>query len=250
VSEELWILAYLMVGFISGILDYSAGIGFGLIASLFLVGLLDIDPRIVASAASLAQVFNAIPAVLNHYRLGNIRVDRRYLRVAIALAVSSSLGSIISITLYRSVKTETALSIFAVITIIILVIAWFSHLYKPSGGYGQGIVWIGGFIAGIEKAVSGGGFSMILVFLQKIVGVDLRSAIAGLPVIKLIPFIIVSLGYILSGFFSLYIFVSLLVGGFLSAMLSPIILRRIGEDLSLYIITVFIIIVLVNLIIF
>ncbi len=238
----MWELAwYVIVGFIAGILDYSAGVGFGLVTSVILVSLSGVDPRVAASVTSLVQIVNAIPATLSHYYKGNISVSSYYVIVSGIITLTSSIGALLAILYYIHLPLYIVNYIFVVTVVIITLLSWISYIGPRSASidsrWGSIIAALGGFIAGVEKAVSGGGFSVVLVLIQRAAGIDIRSAIAGLPIVKLIPFSIISLFYMSSGFFDLNMFASLFVGGLASTMFAPRLLRKIDDRISLAIVT-------------
>ncbi|MEB3780743.1 MAG: sulfite exporter TauE/SafE family protein [Desulfurococcales archaeon] len=221
--------------------DYSAGLGYGLVAAVIVVSLADVDPRVMAGMTSLVQVLLAYPVVVQHARRGNIVIDKRYLRTAFIISISSSLGALVSMRYAITASRETIEGVFAIIIIVLLVISWLRKLVNREAG--REVVeesWkagaassIAGFIAGVEKGISGGGFSIMLVLVQRLAGIDIKSAIAGLPVVKMIPFTIIGLGYIVFGFFNLELLISLFVGGLLSSLIAPRILGSIDEKVLL-----------------
>ncbi len=242
----MWELAwYVVVGFVAGLLDYSAGVGFGLVASVMLVSLSGADPRIAASVTSLVQIVNAIPVTLNHYYKGNISISRYYIIISLIITFTSSIGALLALLYYIHLPLIIVKHLFVATIIFITILSWLSYITSSNRGaagisprWGRVIAALGGFVAGVEKAVSGGGFSVVLVLIQRAAGIDIRSAIAGLPIVKLIPFSLISLFYISSGFFDLTMFASLLAGGLASALLAPKLLKRIDERISLAIVSI------------
>ncbi len=208
---------------------------------MIVVSLADVDPRVMAGMTSLVQVLLAYPVVVQHARRGNIVIDKRYLRTAFIISISSSLGALASMRYAVTASKETIEGAFAIIIIVLLVISWLRKLVNREAG--REVVeesWkagaassIAGFIAGVEKGISGGGFSIMLVLVQRLAGIDIKSAIAGLPVVKMIPFTIIGLGYIVFGFFNLELLISLFVGGLLSSIIAPRILGSIDEKVLL-----------------
>ncbi len=208
---------------------------------MIVVSLADVDPRVMAGMTSLVQVLLAYPVVVQHARRGNIVIDKRYLRTAFIISISSSLGALVSMRYAITASRETIEGVFAIIIIVLLVISWLRKLVNREAG--REVVeesWkagaassIAGFIAGVEKGISGGGFSIMLVLVQRLAGIDIKSAIAGLPVVKMIPFTIIGLGYIVFGFFNLELLISLFVGGLLSSLIAPRILGSIDEKVLL-----------------
>ncbi len=245
-------LLYTLTGLTAGLLDYTIGIGFGLVSSIILVTMFDLDPRIAASVASLVQVVNAIPAFINHYRKGNVNINRNHIEVATILIISSSLGVLTASLYFTSIPYSYVKITFLVTVIILLCIMVYIRLREFNliklNKYNKILVALGGFTAGAEKAVSGGGFSVILVLIQKISGIDLKSAIASLPVIKLVPFLILSVIYSYFGFFDVELFVYLLLGGFVSTFIAPYILYKIDDTITTAIITILVIVVILNLV--
>jgi len=88
-----------------------------------------------------------------------------------------------------------------------LLLALAAILYRNTHGYEEdppatSTSWLAalhGALAGAYKALIGGGYSTVVVLAQKRLGLDLRSAIAITPLVKLPAFILVALVYALSG---------------------------------------------------
>lgn len=194
--------AWLLAGFTASLLDYSFAAGFGLIASLVLSGILGYDPRSVAGAAALAQLFSALPVLTIHHKLGNISARtnkaRRVLGLFAFSALLASLGfSIIATGLPKSI----IIFLYSVLLLVLALILYKASLdaEDPPTRSSYWVAVLYGTLAGAYKALIGGGYSALVVLAQRRLGLDLRSAIAIMPLVKLPAFTMVALIYILSG---------------------------------------------------
>ncbi len=255
IDEITILLVYVIAGFIAGVADYSAGLGYGLVAAIIIVGLLDIDPRVVAGTTSLVQVLLAYPVIAQHSKRGNIVVDKRYVKIALMISASSSLGALVSMGYAVTAPRRIIEGLFSAVIIILIILSWTKKLINNRGIENDGensfrvnvASSLVGFLAGIEKGISGGGFSIMLILVQRLAGIDLKSAIAGLPMVKLIPFTIIGIVYAWFGFFSLEILIALFAGGLLSSIIAPRILESINDRVLLAALTILAVYIVVKL---
>ncbi|BEP18341.1 hypothetical protein PYJP_16930 [Pyrofollis japonicus] len=198
------LVLYAATGFLAGLLDYGFAAGFGLVASLVLVGLLAMDPRAVSGAAALAQVVTAAPALRAHQRHGNTEEARRNpgtQRIILGLSFSSLLGAVVAGSLFSQLRREAALLIYPVGLLgLAALLAATRDEEEGRGTEKPGLVpLLYGFAAGAYKAVIGGGYSAFMVLAKKKLGLGTRAAIALTPVTKLPSFLAVAATYAASG---------------------------------------------------
>jgi uncharacterized membrane protein YfcA len=220
-------LLWLLAGAAAGLADYGLGIGFGLAASMILTSLAGLDPRSVAAAAAAAQVLTALPALGLHRRSGNIDAERArkaassLLVLSAFAALSASLASAAASRLPRS----HAVALYAVALALLLPAA------APGGRGGRATrhnrlaAAAAGALAGFEKAVAGGGFSIVLALAQRSLGVDLRTAVALTPLVKLPAFALVALVYAAHGYLDAVAALLLAAGAALTLPLAARLLR-------------------------
>lgn len=225
-SVTLW----LVTGFAAALLDYSFAAGFGLVASLVLCGVLGYDPRSVAGAAALAQVVSALPVLAMHHRLGNISAKTIEAMRVLALFASASLIAALGLsTIAAKLPSSVVVSSYSV-----LLLALATMLYMGIHSYGEdpqptSTGWVAAFygaLAGAYKALIGGGYSAVVVLAQRRLGLDLRSAIAVTPLVKLPAFVLVALVYTLSGHLDLLAALMLTLGALVATPLAAHLLRR------------------------
>ena len=195
--------AWLLAGIVAGLADYGLGLGFGLAASLVLVVVSGQDPRVVAAAAAAAQLLTTPPALIVHGRAGNIA--RRALdgskKIIAVVSVSSTLAALAAAALAARLTGSQAQLAYALglATLIPPLLLLASHSRAASrpvmAGKAAVVAAVLGVLAGFNKAVLGGGYSILMVAAQQAAGMDLRSAIALAPVAKLAPFIAVAVSY-------------------------------------------------------
>ena len=228
--SSLPIMVWLATGFIAALLDYSFAAGFGLIASLVLSGILGYDPRSVAGAAALAQIISALPVLAIHHRLGNISSKAGETRHALALFAFSSLlaalgFSVIAAKLPRGVVVSS----YSVLLLALAAILYRDMHSDEEDPLPTSISWLSalyGVLAGAYKALIGGGYSAIVVLAQRRLGLDLRSAIAVTPLVKLPAFVLVVLVYTLSGHLDPLAALMLTLGALAAAPLAAHLLRK------------------------
>jgi len=203
------IVAWLLAGLLAGLADYGLGIGFGLAASLILVVLNGEDPRTVAAAAAAAQLLAALPALAAHRRAGNIA--RKALddakKVIMMLSVSSTTAALAAATLAAQLTSGQAHLAYALALATLIpplyILARHSSgdsTSPPPPRKATATAAALGALAGFDKAVLGGGYSILMVTAQLAAGTDLRSAIALAPAVKLLPFTVIAASYALAGY--------------------------------------------------
>ncbi len=199
---------WLVVGLVAGLLDYAFAAGFGLVASMALSGVLGYDPRSVAGAAACAQIVSATPMLIMHHRVGNISnttsTGHRDVRVfVVVFALSSTLSALALSSMVTRLPRNIVLlaysSLLATLAPLLYYTATTSHASMVKRRRGGHVAMLLGALAGAYKALIGGGYSAVVVVAQRMMGIDLRSAIALTPLIKLPAFGVVALTYWLSG---------------------------------------------------
>ncbi len=225
-SVTLW----LVTGFVAALLDYSFAAGFGLVASLVLCGVLGYDPRSVAGAAALAQVVSALPVLAMHHRLGNISPKAIEARRALALFASASLIAALGLsTIAAKLPRSVVVSSYSVLLLALATMLYMSihsHREDPSPTSMSWVAVFYGVLAGAYKALIGGGYSAVVVLAQRKIGLDLRSAIAVTPLVKLPAFVLVALVYTLSGHLDPLMALVLALGALVATPLAAHLLRR------------------------
>jgi len=219
-------VTWLAAGTIAGVADYGLGLGFGLAASILLVTLLGADPRSVAGAAALAQVATAIPATLAHRRRGNIGRSRGHARIALVVAASATLSAALSAALLSRVQGRAATLLYAAALAALTPAALYGGFRRSRVRRPLAVAAVAGAAAGFEKAMTGGGFSVLIAAAQAAAGVDVKAAIAMTPVVKMPPFILIAAIYGVHGFFSLMHAAALAAGALLSLPVASRLLER------------------------
>ncbi|MCE4613829.1 MAG: sulfite exporter TauE/SafE family protein [Desulfurococcales archaeon] len=224
-------VAIVLLGLIAGILDYSAGVGFGIAAAPILVAVMGEDPRSAAMGVSLAQLASAIPVLLQHGRKRNIEWSTEKKGIVALIGIGGVLGSATGVALASSMGHDAVRTVFALALVVILPVIW----VEPRGGgatrRGSLVPLVAGVFAGVEKAFTGGGFSPLLVAAQRLSGIGLKEAIALAPAAKMLPLAIISLGYAVSGYGNLLLALYLALGSIASAIVSPGILRAVSPSI-------------------
>lgn len=214
------------VGFAAGLLDYSLAVGFGLVASLLLAGLLGWDPRDAAGTAAAAQLIAALPAVLAHKRSGNVPagVGRRGGALA-AFSLSSLAAALPSSLAVARLGPEEAAVLYSLslLTLALLV---------AEGGVGgrqhPALAVACGLAAGFYKAAVGGGYGAVAMAARGALGLDPKGAVALAPLLKLPTFAAVAGTYAAAGMVGAHQVAALTLGLLLSVPAAPRVLRRLS----------------------
>ncbi|MEB3807127.1 MAG: sulfite exporter TauE/SafE family protein [Desulfurococcales archaeon] len=236
-------IMWMLTGLIAGFLDYTFAVGFGLIASLILVLSTGADPRTVAGTAALAQVLLALVATGYHNRSGNIdpsvRSRARLLSLFAAATIAGGLATSIAV---AGVKRHYIELIYPFSLILLALFIIYDGVSNNREGWHGGpngrLLVIGtGLLSGAYKALIGGGYSVLVVLLQKRIGVDLRSGIALAPLLKAPSFLLIGVTYLLAGFVQLENLAALTIGALASLPLSAATLGRLGHSRNIELVT-------------
>lgn len=231
-ADPVEALAVALVGLVAGILDYSAGVGFGVAAAPILVAVMGVDPRVAAMSVSLAQLASTAPLLLQHRRKRNIEWSSEKKVIVALIGVGGVLGSLAGVALASSMSRDAVRKAFAFALIAILPVIWANP--REGGGSKKDrrvVPLVAGALAGIEKAFTGGGFSPLLVAAQRVSGVRLKEAIALAPAAKMLPLAVISGGYAVSGYGDPALTLYLALGSIASAIISPVILKSLSPPL-------------------
>jgi len=227
------IAVWLLTGLVAGIADYGLGLGFGLAASILLASLLGYDPRTVAAAAATAQIATALPAVAVHRKSGNVGNASGVQSTAATIAVSSSIAAALTALAASGLPRDFVLSLYT-IALAVLLAAMAVAVLRPHNATIEArrsrvVAATAGCIAGVEKALIGGGFSALIAAAQTLSGVSIKTAIALTPLVKLPAFIAVAAVYGIRGYLELPHAAALTAGALASLPLAAATLRRVGD---------------------
>ncbi|MEB3859877.1 MAG: sulfite exporter TauE/SafE family protein [Desulfurococcales archaeon] len=220
-----------MLGLVAGLLDYSAGVGFGVAAAPILVAVMGEDPRTAAMGVSLAQLVSAVPLLLQHRRKRNIEWSSDKKAIVALIGIGGTAGSIAGVALASSMAQDSIKLVFSLALIAILPVIWLDRggsRAQDAIGNARLVTLAAGTIAGLEKAFTGGGFSPLLVAAQRLSGIGLKEAIALAPAAKMLPLLVISLGYLKTGYGDPAVALYLATGSIVSALVSPGILRTLN----------------------
>lgn len=230
--NSTYMAAWLATGFTAALLDYSFAAGFGLVASLVLSGILGYDPRSVAGAAALAQVLSALPVLVMHHRLGNISEKTKKSKEILAVFSLSSLLTALVISTIAAMLSQRLVDLAYTALLLGLAALLYNTLpakkprEDPPRGHSYRVASLYGALAGAYKSLIGGGYSAIVVLVQRRLGLDLRSAIAVTPLVKLPSFTAVALVYAASGHLDPVAATALTLGALAATPLAAHILRK------------------------
>ncbi len=218
------LLIWTIVGFVAGLLDYAFALGYGLVASLILVVLIGMDPKNAVGVIVVSQLFSLIPAFLSHFRTGNVkRVIPPY--PILLFSVSTSILTLFLPLIVINIDAMARRLLYSLTLILALAVIKIKKRVRIRNRY---LLPIFSIIAALDKVIVGGGLSLIFVAVQTMFSIDPRTAIATTPLLKLIPTLTTSLGYISLGEVSLLPTLAMTSGALLSTVVAPKALKRIG----------------------
>ncbi|MCE4610784.1 MAG: sulfite exporter TauE/SafE family protein [Desulfurococcales archaeon] len=224
---------HLAVGILAASADYGAGVGFGLVATPLLVYLLGVDPRVAVASALGAQLASS-PIALAAWSARGTGLPG--LSLIVLLALSAVAGIMAGFMAVRGLSEASALTVYTVaLAALALVYARGSRSQGRASSQLSKQVMVaalvaGGFLAGLGKAVAGGGFSPVVVAVQRLSGVRLEAALASLPIVKPPVFAAAALAYSAQGFMDLQATLALAVGACIGALAAPSIAGKLGEE--------------------
>ncbi|BAA80182.2 conserved hypothetical protein [Aeropyrum pernix K1] len=216
-----YLSAVFMSGLIASSLDYGLGLGFGLLATPILV-VMGLDPRQAIAAALVAQVISSATALIAWRSHGAKPPSTDVLLVLIA----SSLAGVVLGSVFMSLLGDAeALAIYTValagIATLYMATATDSYSLEVRRLGRRPITILGGFLGGLSKALSGGGFSPILVASQRVSGVDYKASLVAIPLVKPLAFLAAAVIYSWAGYMEPYTAASLTAGSILGSLLAP-----------------------------
>ena len=176
-------LLWFVIGLVAGLLDYSFALGYGLVASLFLVVVIGYDPKEAVSIITTSQLLTLLPAFFSHLRSGNIRLSRLPYPIVLFILLTSSLTLVLPSMIVALPPFWRRLSY----SLILLIALFILEIRKRRYIRNRYVLPILALIASLDKVVVGGGLSLIFVVVQTSLSMDLKSAIALTPLLKFIP---------------------------------------------------------------
>ena len=220
-----------LLGILAGAADYGLGIGFGVVATPFLVAVLGFDPREATAAVCAAQLISTPAAMASHGKRGNLPRDRGVYVTALTVSLVAGGTAATAALLMSRASSPTAYKVYGA-GLVLLAILFVLGSRSRGGSSRPGSVrslaapGVAGALAGAGKAVVGAGFSPMIVLAQSFSGVDIKSAVAAMPLAKLAPLAVILAVYGVTGFSSVEAMLSLSIGALISTPLASRILRR------------------------
>ncbi len=167
----------LFLSFVSGYVDSSLGMGYGLTLTPILI-ILGHHPLEVVPAVLASQLAHGVVAAVAHHKVGNVdfRPGGRAFRITAALAASSVIGTVgaVLIALSLSERVLAAWIGIVVFAIGVVTLASFGRHIRFSW---PKILTLGVF-AGFNKGMTGGGYGPVITGGQLLFGVEAPNAIA------------------------------------------------------------------------
>ncbi len=188
------VLTWFLVGFFAGLGDYAFAIGYGLCASIIAVSVLNVSPKHAVAAIVTSQAISSLPAVLFHYRARNIE-SLNVPKPLLYFIGFTSLLSFIFAELVANIPKSMERILYTLVLLSALILMEVKKRFKIRNRYA---IPLFSLLAALDKSVVGGGLSLIFVMVQSSLGINLASAIATVPLLKLLPTLSTFVGYLFS----------------------------------------------------
>jgi len=226
------IVVLILVGFIGKLIDSTLGLGYGtvLAPSLLLLGF-SVD-RVIPGVL-LSEFISAALTAISHRAMGTISSHPRSedFKISFVLSTLGVIGAAVGV--FVALATPSSFIIFYVLATVIftgtLVIAGFKWRFS------WGRITILGFIASLNKALSGGGYGPIVAGGQMISGRDGKKALGTTSTAEAFTtgaswFLYVIVGKASSNWIDLSVFeVPLLVGAAASAPAAAYVVNKVNS---------------------
>jgi uncharacterized membrane protein YfcA len=219
---EPTIFLFILVGFVSQIIDGSLGMAFGISSTSMLLSF-GISPAAASASVHLAKVFTTAASGLAHWKFGN--VDKK---IVLRLLIPGSIGGVIGAYLVTAVP-EDVIRPFVSIYLIVMAVVIFWNMFRKNQEYRRVTTKLFplGMIGGLFDAV-GGGWGPIVTSTLLARGNWPRQTIGSVNLAEFGVTIVQSITFFLTiGFSNWQIVSGLIIGGVVAAPLAPVVIRYI-----------------------
>ncbi len=237
----------ILSGFLSLLFQFgslSLGIGYGTLLVPILI-LLGFPPLTVIPAVLFSQFLGGIVGGLLHHSFGNIRLDFRRERavrkklsslgyiprsedskVILLLSLLGCVGSLLGVLIALNIP-EVALRIY--IGALVLLVG-FGIIFGRRWGFSWRRLFIFGFIASLNKGLSGGGYVPIITGGQIISGRGVKSSVGSTSIAVSVACLFGFMGYLFMGRdVNLWLLISTTTGSVLAAPLAALTTKKMEE---------------------
>ena len=194
--QMLWPLVLLALA--CEYVDSTLGMGYGTTLTPVLL-LMGYEPTQIVPSVLLSEFLTGILAGVLHHEFGNVdlRPGSRPLKVALALAACSVVGTLVAVAIAVNVptwmvKTYIGLLVLAMgVSILLTIGRTFAFSWRKVVGLG--------LVAAFNKGISGGGYGPLVTGGQILAGVDDKGAIGITSLAEGLVCIVGVLAYVLTG---------------------------------------------------
>ncbi len=228
-------LLWFFTGILAAEMEYWLGIGFGLGASLIMIVIAGEDPRLVASTIALTQLIMTPLALSLQRRVGNLDLDIKdpiNLKLILSLSLSSTLSIMTTAILVKRVNVNVANKLFSLSLIILAILILMNNKQNIAKKNHLPLSVVLGMLGGMIKTLVGGGYTLVIVLAQKLLGIDVRNSISLTPLIKVLPFSLLVVVYSLSGYFNVKFLVATILGSLLGMPIAANLLKETSKKLE------------------
>lgn len=167
----------LWLSFISGYVDSSLGMGYGVTLTPILL-ILGYHPLDVVPAVLISQIGNNLLAAIAHHTIGNVdlRPGGRAFWITVAIGISSTVGTVGAALLALRLPERTLEAWIGILVFLIGVITLASYGKHLAFGWKKILGF--GLFAGFNKGTTGGGYGPVVTGGQLLCGVPAANAVA------------------------------------------------------------------------
>ena len=236
-DTNISIIVFIIVGFISQMIDGALGMGYGVCSTSFLLGM-GLPPAPASASVHAAEIFTSGVSGISHWKLGN--VDKRLL---LRLLIPGVLGGVIGAYILTELPGDTIRPFIAAYLLIMgLVIIRKAFKEIKQREISPKVIGPLGLIGGFFDAIGGGGWGPIVTTNLLAWGNDPRLTIGSINLAEFFVTTAQSIAFILTiGLVHWKIILGLMLGGVAAAPLAAFSCKVIPVRLLLVMVGVLII---------
>ncbi len=218
---------FVMIGFLAQIIDGSLGMGYGVSANSFLLGL-GLSPALSSASVHMTEVFTTAISGTFHLRFGNVRKD-----LFLKLFVPGMLGGILGAYILTSIDSHALkpyISIYLLVMGVLILRKAMNNTIKEK----RVTTWIGplGLIGGLLDALGGGGWGTIVTTTLVVRGNNPRASIGSVNMSKFFVALAELAVFILTiGLTNWKVIAGMMIGGILAAPLAAYLTNKLPARL-------------------
>ncbi len=210
---DLPIWTFVIVGFLSQLIDGALGMGYGVSSNSFLLGL-GLSPVVSSASVHMTEVFTTAISGTFHLRFGNVRKDL-FLKLFIPGMLGGGLGAYI-----LSSIDGHALKPFISVYLLVMGVVILRKALNNNVKEKHVTTWVSplGLVGGFLDALGGGGWGTIVTTTLVVRGNNPRASIGSVNMSKFFVALAESVVFVLTiGLTSWKVIAGMMIGGVIAA---------------------------------